>query len=96
MNKAKKIIWGVIFVVIGLAVALNMLDIVDFDILFDGWWTLFIIIPCAVALVTEKNKLGSLCGLAVGVALLLAARGFIKYGTVIKLMIPAVIVIIGH
>ncbi len=30
--------------------------------LFDGWWTLFIIVPCAIGLITDRDKTGSIIG----------------------------------
>ncbi|MEE1115844.1 MAG: hypothetical protein UH851_03185, partial [Clostridia bacterium] len=38
--------------------ALNAFNITDIDVFFDGWWTLFIIIPCAIGLFTEREKIG--------------------------------------
>ena len=70
-KKVSNIIWGLLFIVIGTIFALNALEITDIDIFFDGWWTLFIIIPCAVGLITERDKTGNLIGLAIGVFLLL-------------------------
>lgn len=95
MNKARKIIWGVIFIVVGIFVSLSLLDIIHVNLLFQGWWTLIIIIPCAVGLITDRNKIGNLIGLAIGVALLLAARGIISYSTIWKLAIPVTVIIIG-
>ena len=45
MKKAGNILWGIVLIVIGVIFALNALDITSIDIFFDGWWTLFIIIP---------------------------------------------------
>ena len=45
MQKLNRILWGVVLVAVGVVFALNALNIVDINIFFDGWWTLFIIIP---------------------------------------------------
>ncbi len=95
MNKVRNIIWGIILVATGVLIALSVLDIISINLMFKGWWTLFIIVPCGVGLITERSKIGNLIGLAIGVALLLAARGIISYGMIWKLTIPAAIVIIG-
>jgi len=95
MKKVSNILWGIILLLAGVVLALNALDIVDFDVFFDGWWTLFIIVPCAVGLVTEREKTGNLIGLAIGVALLLACLDVIEFDILWKLLVPAVIVIIG-
>ncbi len=95
MNKVKKILWGAVLIIFGVLLALDMLDVVGFSLLFRGWWMLFIIVPCMIGLITDKKKLGSLIGLAIGIALLLAARDIITYGMIWKLAIPAAIVIVG-
>lgn len=56
MQKLNRILWGVVLVAVGVVFALNALHIVDINIFFDGWWTLFIIIPCTVGLITEREK----------------------------------------
>ena len=45
MKTTKSIIWGLALVAFGIILGLKSLKIIDFDIFFDGWWTLFIIIP---------------------------------------------------
>ena len=71
MSKTSKILWGLVVIVLGVIYGLNALDIARINIFFDGWWTLFIIVPCAVGLFREKEKLGNIIGIAVGAALLL-------------------------
>lgn len=95
MNKLNKIIWGVVLIAVGVLFALRALDIIAFDIFFEGWWTLIIIIPCAVGLVTDRDKTGNLIGLIIGVLLLLGARGILKFAVLWKIAVPAIIVIIG-
>lgn len=95
MQKLNRILWGIVLVAVGVVFALNALDIVDINIFFDGWWTLFIIVPCAVGLVTEHEKVGNLIGLLAGVLLLLWCRDVLDFSMLWKLAIPAVIIIIG-
>jgi len=75
-NSLSGILFGVLFLCVGggyLAEALGLVK--DFTVFFDGWWTLFIIIPCLAALFTVKgDKTWYLIGLAVGVVLLLSAQ----------------------
>lgn len=95
MNKINRILWGVVLVAIGVLFGLKALNIIDFNIFFDGWWTLLIIVPCLISLVTVKDKTASIIGLIVGVVLFLASRDIITFATLWKLLIPVVIVIIG-
>lgn len=95
MKKITKIIGGLILIAVGVLFALNALKITNFDIFFDGWWTLFIIVPCLIGLFTEKDKIGNLLGIIVGVVLLLACRDIISFDLLWKLIVPAVIVVVG-
>ena len=95
MKKTKNILWGIILVAAGVLFALNALEIASFDIFFDGWWTLFIIVPCGVGLFTEREKLGNLIGLTIGVILLLCCLEVLSFSQVWKLLGPAVIIVIG-
>lgn len=97
MNKISKILWGLFFIVIGIIIGLNSLGLANIDIFFDGWWTLFIIIPCFIGLFdnTEDSKVGNLTGLVIGIALLLAARGMFSFAIIAKLILPLIFVTIG-
>ena len=95
MKQFNRILWGVILVALGVVFALNALEITDITVFFDGWWTLFIIIPCGVGLFTERDKTGNLIGLAIGGCLLLACQGILTFALLWKLLVPAVILVIG-
>ena len=95
MKKISTVIWGIVLIAAGALFALNALNITNIDIFFDGWWTLFIIVPCAVGLFTEREKTGNIIGIAVGVFLLLCCQDILSFSMLWKLLVPAIIVIIG-
>ena len=95
MKKISSVIWGIVLIVAGALFALNALNITNIDIFFDGWWTLFIIVPCAVGLFTEREKTGNIIGIAIGVFLLLCCQGVLSFSMLWKLLVPAIVVIIG-
>lgn len=95
MKKTEKILWGIVLVAVGLLIALNALEITNIDLLFDGWWTLLIIVPCAVGLFTEREKMGNVIGIVIGVFLLLCCRGILDFSLAWKLLVPGLIVIAG-
>ena len=74
MKRTNQILWGVVLVLAGLVLACNALGLTEIDLFFDGWWTLFIIVPCGIGLLSGKEITGNLIGLGIGVALLLACR----------------------
>lgn len=96
MNRRKGfgIVFGLILVAVGVLCALNGFGM-EINISLDGWWTLFIILPCIGGLFTDKDKLGSLLGLALGIFLFLAARNVIPYGMIWKQCVPILVVCIG-
>lgn len=93
MKTLNRIVWGVVLIAFAVLIALASLDIIEIS--FDGWWTLFIIIPCGVGLITERDKTGNIIGLCIGVGLLLACRDIISFSLLIKLAIPVILLIIG-
>ena len=97
MDKINRILWGLVFIVLGVIIALNVFNIIDFNIFFRGWWTLFIIVPCFIGLFdnTNESKVGNIVGLVIGVLLLLMCNNLIRFDIIIKLFIPAIFVIIG-
>lgn len=95
MKKVSNILWGAVLITIGAILALNAFGITDINIFFKGWWTLFIIVPGAISLVTDRDKIGSLVCIGIGVFLLLCCRDVLNFSMIWKLLIPAVIIIIG-
>ncbi len=95
MKKKSNILWGLVFIAIGIIIGLNSLEITNINLFFDGWWTLFIIIPCFIDLFKDKNKTGNIIGVIIGILLLLSCQDFIDFDLIWKLMIPIIFVIIG-
>ena len=95
MKKVSNLLWGIVLIVIGVVFGLNVLDITDINIFFDGWWTLFIIVPSFIDLFTEDEKTGSIIGLLIGVCLLLCCQDVLEFDIILKLMLPVILVIVG-
>lgn len=95
MNRLSNYIWGLLFVILGIVFGLNALEITDIDVFFDGWWTLFIIIPCFVGLFQEEKKTGNLIGLFIGIWLFLCCRDIVSFWLLGKLIVPIILVLVG-
>lgn len=95
MQNKKNIILGIILIALGIIFGGNTLNLFSINVFFKGWWTLFIIIPCLIGLITDEDKMGSLIGILIGVALLLGARDIVAYDLLCKLAVPVILVIIG-
>ena len=95
MNNMRNFLWGSILIVVGIIIGLNTFDITNIDLFFDGWWTLFIIIPCFINLFNEKEKTGNIIGLLLGIVLLLSNQGIIDFEIIFKLALPTLLIIFG-
>lgn len=96
MNQISKNLWGVIFIIVGVVLGLNALNITQINLFFKGWWTLFIIVPCFINLFDEKEgKTSNIIGLLIGIALLMACQDIIQFEIILKLMVPFILVAIG-
>ena len=95
MKNLSRILWGIVLIFIGVIWGLNRTGVADINIFFDGWWTLFIIVPCFIGLFTDNDKTGNIIGLFVGVILLLGMQNIIDFNLIWKLLLPSIIVIIG-
>lgn len=95
MKKFGNVLWGIVLIGIGLIIGGNALGITNINIFFDGWWTLFIIIPCFIGLFKDNEKTGNLIGLLIGIVLLLACQDLLEFDLIWKLAFPTILVIIG-
>lgn len=95
MKKLGNILWGIVFVILGLIFGLKALGIADINIFFKGWWTLFIIIPSFIGIIKNNKSLGNYVWLVIGIIFLLSAQGILNISKMGKLIFPAILVIIG-
>lgn len=95
MKKFGNVLWGIVLIVVGLIIGGNALGITNINIFFDGWWTLFIIVPCFIGLFKENEKTGNVIGLLIGIALFLGCQDIINFDLIWKLALPTILVVIG-
>ena len=95
MKNCKNIILGIILIVVGVWFGLYAAGVVKANLLFDGWWTPFIIVPSFLGLFDEDGRTGSLIGLFVGVLLSLSCQDVLNFDIVWKLIVPCVLIVTG-
>ena len=95
MKKFGSLLWGLVFIAVGVIVGLNSFKVTNIDLFFNGWWTLFIIVPCFIGLFTDNDKTGDTVGIAVGVILLLCCQDILNFDILWKLLLPIILIIIG-
>jgi len=94
-NRVGNLLWGFLLVVIGLGFAGNAFGLWNFELFFDGWWTLFIIIPCAISMFQNGVQLWNSIGLGIGALLFVSAQGYFNGQLVGNLIFPIIIIAIG-
>lgn len=93
--KLSNILWGIAFIIVGVGFAGNALDLWDFRLFFAGWWTLFIIVPCLISVIQNGPRTSTVIGIVIGVLMLLAAQGIVKWDILGDMIVPVIFVIIG-
>lgn len=94
-SKLGNLLWGLAFIVAGVGVAGNVSGLWNFNLFFNGWWTLFIIIPCLISMVQNGVNTGNIIGLVIGALLLVDAQNIIPRNLVGKMIFPSILVLIG-
>lgn len=95
MEKRKNTMWGVILIILGIIVAGKTTGLYNIDIFFEGWWTLFIIIPSIIGIINDKDKKDNIILLIVGILLLLESRNIIDFDMIWELLLPLGIIYLG-
>ena len=56
MKKLTRALWGIVLLALGVLMILRAMDLLPFELFFEGWWTLFLILPAAIGLLTETTS----------------------------------------
>lgn len=94
-EKLANVLWGLLWIAIGVFVFGKVMGFWDVPVLFPGWWTLLIIFPSFVSMIKNGvrpvNSIFMLCG----VLLLLERNHIIESGMLGKVLVPAIFFVIG-
>ncbi len=93
--KTSNLLWGLFFIILGVGYAGNALALWHFTILFAGWWTLFIIVPCFISIIENGANTGSILGLIIGLLLLLTQQNILDGAIIGKLIFPLILIVVG-
>lgn len=92
-DRLGNILWGLVFIIVGVGFAGNVLWNWDFELFFDGWWTLIIIVPCLISIIQRGPSTGNVVGIFIGGMLLVSEYYDIDF--LWDLIFPAILIIIG-
>lgn len=99
MNSMRKkisyIVIGAVLILLGVCYIGDIMGVWNFNLFFKGWWTMFIILPCVMAIIEGGIKTGPVIGIIIGVLLLLAANNYFTIEMLFKLAIPLLLIVIG-
>jgi hypothetical protein len=91
MDSGNKKFWGIVLIAVGVAFLLDRTHILNFDLFFPGWWTLFLIVPALASMIKSGLATGNVILLGIGVYFLLEEQGInLSY-----LVLPAVLILWG-
>ena len=88
------VLWGVIFIACGLMGLLNIFFHWQFTF-FPGWWTLFIIVPAVVNIITNGIQFGNIILLLIGGGFLVEALDLFPNINVYAAMFALAAILIG-
>ena len=94
MNK-RNLFWGIVLIVVGILFLGRNMNWWNFSIFFEGWWTLFLIVPSIISLVRKESMGTSFLILVLGVLMLLASQNVIEWSTIWKVFLPIIIMVVG-
>ncbi|MDD3129327.1 MAG: DUF5668 domain-containing protein [Candidatus Izemoplasmatales bacterium] len=84
-------IFGFILILLGVFFLLNATGVIDVNIFFKGWWTLFLIVPALVSMSKQGVTTGNLILLVIGGLLLLREYDVDFEGY----LLPGVLIVLG-
>lgn len=94
-NNAGTKLWGIFLIIIGIGIAGQAFGVWNFDLLFDGWWTLFIIIPCIISIIQNGFNTANTIGIIIGGLLLLSEQNIVRWAMIGRMIFPAILVTLG-
>lgn len=94
-DKFANILWGLLLIAAGVLIGGKVAGLIPFSLLFPGWWTLFIVIPCFISIVRNGFGIFNCGGILFGVLFFLQANGYIVSSTLGKMILPIVFLLIG-
>ena len=94
-RNSSAILVGALLILVGLGIVGRAFGLFSFS--FDGWWTVFIIVPCLVGLINSDggSRTGSLIGLCLGVLLLCCARDWVPWSMFAPTLLAGILVAVG-
>lgn len=95
MNNQTNKILGIIFILLGIGYLGDQFQLWSFTIFFAGWWTLFLIIPGVVSMITSGVKSHNVLLTGIGIYLFLWVNDIVRFRFTFQLMIAVMFIYLG-
>lgn len=89
------LIFGLAIIAVGIILSGNILDLWNIDVFFDGWWTLFLIVPGLLSILRRGFNWGSGIIVTIGLIFLLDSQDIVNSRIMWRLVFPLMLVAIG-
>lgn len=86
-----RVILGIALVILGALFVLDRVGVLPFNPFFEGWWTMFLIVPGIYYMTRQGVQVGNALLLGLGVFFLLDAQGW----NMTEYILPGVLVLVG-
>ncbi len=86
---------GFAMVVVGIGFIGDMFEVWTFNLFFDGWWTLFIIVPSLMNMQARGVNIPNVVGVLVGIVLCLNQQNVLQNVNIVKMLFPSVLILLG-
>ena len=94
-EKLANVLWGLVWIAIGVFVFGMVMGFWNIPVRFANWWPLLIVVPSFIGMIKNGVRPVNSVFLLCGVLLLLEQNHVIERGTLGKILIPAVFIVIG-
>ena len=72
-KRISSVLWGLIFIAAGVGIVGDMAGAWEVNLLFAGWWTLFLIVPALLGMVEHGIRIGNTIGLIFCIVVIICA-----------------------
>jgi len=94
-NNIGRMLLGTLLIAVGVITFGNIYEFWQLDLFFNGWWTLFLIVPGLISILQGGLNWGNMSLVLIGTLLLLGQQGIIDDDMVFKLIFPVVLIMLG-
>ncbi len=94
-EKLANVLWGLVWIAIGVFVFGTVMGFWNVPVRFADWWPLLIVVPSFISMIKNGVRPVNSIFMVCGVLILLEQNHVIEHGTLGKILVPAIFMVIG-